>query len=132
MRRPIAASAITLGLLAAGAVPALAAPINSHAPRAGDVFPLDCGSLGLVDVVAPPNDANFTPGFIVGTHQLVLPYSFVFTVTSGGQTFTDTMAKKARVPANAVTCTFEGGFNDPDGTSGSFSVVVVGVLRGAP
>lgn len=132
MRRRIAAPVLALGLLAAGAAPASAAPVDNRSPHAGDVLTLDCSDGQQLVIVAPPNDSDFTPGFVVGTHRVVVPYAFTFTTTFDGVTETGTMVKRAPVPAGALTCTFGDTFTDPDtGKTGSFRVIVVAVVRGA-
>jgi hypothetical protein len=110
------------------AAPAVAAPVNS--PKAEQPFTVSCPG-GDVAIVPAPGNGDFTPGFIVGTHKLLIPYRFEFTLTAGGQTFTETESKKAPIPANAITCTATGTFTE-DGTTFTFTVSVVGVVRGKP
>ena len=123
---------VSAALLAAAAVavlarPASAAPVNS--PRAEEIL-VTCPR-GDIGVVSAPGNGDFTPGFIVGTHQVLVPYRFVFTVTGGDRTFTVTEAKKAPLPTNTITCTFTGK-SVVDGTSYTFTGTVTAVLRGKP
>lgn len=119
-----ATAAVSAGLLVG--TPAAAAP-----PAGEGTLSLTCPGLGTVDVVTPPGQGAFTPAFIAATHQLFIPYEVSGTVVSGEGTFTFDDVKKAPVPADATTCTFEGTFGE-----GEFAVTITGtavvVLRGAP
>jgi hypothetical protein len=100
------AAAAAAGLAAVsllGGAPASAAPLHS-----GTVFGADCPGFGTVQVVGTPGNGHgrFTPGFVVGTHQLGVPYVLEFP----GQ---PVEAKKAPLPADAVRCAILG----PDGTT---------------
>ena len=55
-----------------------------------------------------PGHGEWNPAFIDGTHQVFIPYSFVFTVTDADGTVIDneTVAKAAKPPADAITCTY--------------------------
>jgi hypothetical protein len=109
------------------AAPAVAAPVNS--PRS-EQFTLSCPG-GDVAIVPAPGNGIFTPGFIVGTHKLLIPYRFTLTATGGGQIFTKVNAKKAPVPANASTCTSTSTFTE-DGVTYTSTFAVTGVVRGKP
>ena len=122
-----------LGALASAAATALcAAPAGAapvHSPQA-EPLTVSCPGGDVVIVPAPGNGA-FTPGFIAGTHRLLIPYRFTFTVSGGGQTFTDVEAKKAPIPRDAITCTFSETFVE-DGITYTFTGTVTGPVRGKP
>ena len=61
--------------------PAAAASVN--APGVREITATCPG--GLVDVVAPGH-GEWNPAFSEGTHQVFIPYSFVFTVTDADGT----------------------------------------------
>lgn len=127
MRKTLVSTSLATVTLLGGAAPALASPINNQSPNNGGTFVLSCPApIGAVTVVAPPNQSPFTPGFVVGTRQRVIPYSLVFTVASGDETSVETFAKKGPVPADAVTCTVGPfSFADDSGGISTFSGVVV-------
>jgi hypothetical protein len=111
------AGAAGLALTAAGllsAAPASAAPLHS-----GNTFGAMCPSpYGTIQVVGTPGNGQgrFTPGFVVGTHLLGVPYSVT---TLGGPT----LSKAGPVPKGAITCALLG----PDGSVvGSVTVAVRG------
>jgi hypothetical protein len=89
----------------------LAAPMATAAPKKGNQFSVTCPApLGTFDVVTPGNGA-FTPAF--GEGDVFIPYRVTGTVTVDGQVvdeFED--IKAAPVPSSAITCTFEGTFED--------------------
>lgn len=124
-RRILAVSAAGTAAALFAAPAAVAAPINS--PKT-ETFTVTCPG-GDVAIVTPPGNGTFTPGFIVGTHQLLIPYRFTFTVTIGGQTFTETEAKKAPLPADNITCTFSETFTE-NGQTGTFTGTVMAVVGG--
>jgi hypothetical protein len=100
----------------------------------GGTLTVTCPGLGTFDVVTPPTseNADFTPAFVAATHQVFIPYQISGTITvTGEEPFTFNDVKMAPVPADAITCTFEGTFGE-----GDFMVTITGtavvVLRGAP
>jgi hypothetical protein len=131
-RLPILLGAVTAAVAATlmvGSPAAVAAPTIP-----GGTLTVTCPDLGTFDVVTPPTseNADFTPAFAAATHRLFIPYAVSGTVTVTGEepsTFED--IKKAPVPADAMTCTFEGTFGE-----GDFTVTITGtavvVVRGAP
>jgi hypothetical protein len=128
-RRLVAALAgsVTVAILAA--TPALAAPVN--APGVIRI-PGTCAD-GEVVIVPPPSNGSWTPGFIEGTHQLVIPYEFTFVVRDSSGTIVDTTTetKPAPVPADAITCTFSQTVIE-DGETFTVEGTVIAVVRGAP
>lgn len=122
-----------IALLCAGAVllgapAATAAPVKS--PQAQEPILVQCPG-GELQIVPAPGRGTFTPGFIVGTHRLIIPYQFQFTVTVNGQVVESETETKgnARIPSGAITCTFRDTFRSgPDIVT--FTGTVVGVIRG--
>jgi hypothetical protein len=101
--------AIAGGITAASLL--LAGPMADAAPKKGNVFAVTCPGLGSFDVVTPPGNGAFTPAFGLG--GVSIPYRVTGTVTVNGQVvdeFDD--IKPAPVPSSAITCTFEGTFED--------------------
>jgi hypothetical protein len=85
------------------------------------------------DIVTTPSSefADFPPAFTAATHQVFIPYHLSGTIVTSEGTFTFDDAKNAPIPADAMTCTFEGTFGE-----GEFMVTITGtavvVQRGAP
>src|SRR4028118_1017238 len=96
--RTVGSLALSAFAATALAAPATAAPVNS--PERGEPFAVACPS-GDVAVVPAPGNGNWTPGFIVGTHQVFVPYRFTFSQT-GEEPFT--VSKRAQLPRGAITC----------------------------
>jgi hypothetical protein len=133
VRRSLAAVGAGAALVLAGATAAQAAPPQGN----NDVFNLTCGDRQIQvysQDVGPKNQdkdvALFTPAFVVGTHEVVVPYKIDIFATFGGDSFEFTQTKPAPVPSNAVTCTVTGATvsDAPPGTT--FSGTVVLVFRG--
>jgi hypothetical protein len=132
VRRTLAAVAAGAALVATGASASQAAPPQGN----NDVFDLTCGARQIQvysQAVGPKNQdkdvANFTPAFVVGTHEVVIPYTIDITASFQEQSFRFTQTKPAPVPANAVTCTVTGA-TVSDAPGATFSGTVVLVFRG--
>jgi hypothetical protein len=124
--------AILGGAAAAAATLMVGSPTALAAPTTGVEFAVNCPGLGDLTVVGTPGDAPFAPVFIPGTHQLFVPYQITGTVTGvPGGPFPIDDIKKAPVPADAITCTFEATFTEDDQTVTLTGTAVV-VQRGAP
>jgi hypothetical protein len=130
-RLPVLFGAVSAAVAAALMVgsPAAAAPTVP-----GGTLTVTCPGMGTFDVITGPtaDNASFSPAFVAATHQLFIPYEISGTITvTGEEPFTFDDVKPAPVPADAVTCTFEGTFGE-----GDFMVTITGtavvVLRGAP
>ena len=69
----------------------------------------------------------------MGTHQVFIPYSFIFTVTDadGAVIDNETLAKASEPPADAITCTYGEEFIE-DGETFTFVGTVTGVIVGKP
>ena len=129
LNRALAVLAGAVSAVALTALPATAAPVN-----APDVERLTVTCAGkAVDVVVAPGNGNWTPAFIEGTHQVFVPYSFIFTVTDseGNVVETETLSKKAQPPGATTTCTFGEEFTEGEETF-TFSGTVTGVITGKP
>lgn len=131
-RLPVLLGATTAAAAAAVMVGSPAAVAAPTIP--GGTLTVTCPDLGTFEVVTPPSgeSASFTPAFVAATHQVFIPYQISGTITATGEeplTFND--VKKAPVPADAMTCTFEGTFGE-----GDFMVTITGtavvIQRGAP
>jgi len=121
--------AVAGGAVVAAATMIVAAPSAGAAPASGNVFTVTCPGEIPFTVVTPSNGA-FTPAFIAGTQQLLIPYHVTGEVTVDGEvveSFDD--VKAAPVPADAVTCTFDATFTFGDVTA-TVEGTVIGVLRG--
>jgi hypothetical protein len=98
--------AAIIGLVA---VPAGAVPTN------GEPLTLKCDGLGSIDIATNLGNGQWTPGFVAGSNQRLIPYAFHFEFTPpGGPTFTDDVKKPAPQNGRLDRCTFSG--SDPDGT----------------
>jgi hypothetical protein len=129
IRRLLAVAAGSAAIAALGATPGMAAPVNAPGVQS---IPATCPS-GEVVIVPPPGGGQWTPGFLEGTHQLLIPYQFVFVVTdsSGAVVESSTETKGASVPAGAITCTFSETFTE-GGETFTVDGQVLAVVRGKP
>ena len=62
-----------------------AAPAKNHSPNQEDPFPVVCSNgatYTLYDTPASPDHAEFTPAFVIGTNQVVVPFAFDATQTA--------------------------------------------------
>jgi hypothetical protein len=100
------------------------------APTGGPEFTVNCNGDEFT-VVTPPGQGAFTPAFVVGTHQVFIPYRVTGTVTVNGNVETFDDVKPAPVPASAVSCTFEATFTEGGQTATVEGTALV-VQRGAP
>jgi hypothetical protein len=124
--------AILSGTAAAATMLMIGRPTALAAPTTGIEISVNCPGLGDFTVAETPDDAAFSPVFPVGTHQVLIPYHVTGTVTVFGQVveeFDD--VKPTPVPADAITCTFEGTITEGDVTATVAGTAVV-VQRGAP
>lgn len=104
-----------LGVAAAAgaALVAMLTPTAQAAPKNTDLFiDLACGGdVGTIQITTPPSPDNehaknyWTPGFIVGTHQVFIPYDIDVTFTFGEESFHFAQTKPAKVQGTSVTCT---------------------------
>ena len=129
----IAAVLVPIAGLILHASAALAAPV--HPQPDVDAFIVSCPG-GDVALLSPPITARegvalYPPAFVLGTHQLFVPYSFFFTVSDGVNSYPNSYAKNAPVPSDAVSCTIAQSFFVGD-TTYTFTGTIVSVLRGQP
>lgn len=123
--------AAALGLVGLAALPAQAAPINS--PRVTGTLSGYCTGYGPVSIVSPPANGQFTPGFIVGTHAVAVPYSFDFVLSANGQVIDEQLVSKKAVPKDAQLCTITlGSFTDDQGVTYTYTGDVVVEIHGQP
>ena len=129
IRRLLAVAASSAAIAALVATPGMAAPVN--APGVAPITATCPG--GDVAILPPPGHGQWTPGFLEGTHQLLIPYQFAFEVTDSSgavvDSFTDT--KGASIPEGAITCTFSNTVTQ-DGQTFTVNGQVVAVVRGKP
>jgi hypothetical protein len=145
MRKTILGAVVAAGLLAAGAIPAPAAPPER------EVIPLVCDNGESYDVVVNGN-GSFTPGRIVGDTRVLVPIAFgdfaFRAVLPDGEVIEDSLDEgeskgggnvAMRNPRPTVTCTFSETFTLPEddeefglpaGTEVTFSGSVTGYLTG--
>jgi hypothetical protein len=145
MRKTILGAVVAAGLLAAGAIPATAAPPER------EVIPLVCDNGESYDVVVNGN-GSFTPGRIVGDTRVLVPIAFgdfaFRAVLPDGEVIEDSLDEgeskgggnvAMRNPRPTVTCTFSETFTLPEddeefglpaGTEVTFSGSVTGYLTG--
>jgi hypothetical protein len=130
------------GMAAAAGAAAVAvmAPAAQAAPKSGDLFlDLDCGGdVGTIQIATTPTPDNetanehaknyWTPGFIVGTHDVFIPYDVDVTFSFSAESFRFVQTKPAKVQGTSITCTVsltEG--SAPEGLT--VSGTVSGVIR---
>ena len=95
---------------------ALMAPAAQAAPKSGDLFlDLACGGeVGTIQVAFTPTPDNetanehaknyWTPGFVVGTHDVFIPYDVDVTFSFGTESFHFTQSKPAPIHGTSITC----------------------------
>jgi hypothetical protein len=115
MKKGIAATAAlaTLAVIGFGAA-------ADAAPRKGDTLEIDCDTLGTLEVVVFSNGPA-SPGLVVGSHQVGIPYALditgTFTPTVGDvQTFHDEFEHPAPRNGRLDHCTFHQVESDESGT----------------
>jgi hypothetical protein len=95
-------------LLASGitavAIIGLAAPAQA-APSGGEMLTLECDLLGTVDITTGPGHGLWTPGFVAGTTQRLVPYAFRFEFGSEVEEF----SKRAPRSGMLDRCEFSDG-----------------------
>jgi hypothetical protein len=99
--------------LAAVAAATLAAPTASAAPS-GEPFELSCGELGELTAVINSGQGIWTPAFVVGSTQRLIPYAF--DVTVDGTELAFEFVKNPPRNGRTDACTFDGGFGGVSGT----------------
>jgi hypothetical protein len=113
----VLAAVTTSGLVAR---PAGADPTNA---KKGEVLSLACEDLGTIEIATNGN-GEWTPGHIIGSNQVLVPYAFHFEFTPpGGPTESEDISKKTPKNATLDICTFGG--ESPDGTFSGIAYVAV-------
>lgn len=93
------AAVMTLGFLAA--------PVAAS-PPGGEALTLDCDTLGVIEITTGPGQGQWTPGFVVGSTQRLIPYAFRFEF--GGEV--EEVSKSAPNHGRVDRCEFgEDGFS---------------------
>lgn len=117
-QRWAAVLAVTLGLTGL-----LGAPAGASGPPVErfDGMYLTCDGLGEVFIVTLPGNGDFTPGFVLDSNTVLVPYEFhfefTFTPTGGDpQTETEHLVKRAPKRATLDRCVGRGEFSDDAGT----------------
>jgi len=104
----LVAGVVVLMVLAGGAVGAGADPVNA---KKGEIIELECDNgLGALTVALNGN-GEYTPGHVIGSTQVGIPYAFHFESSftpTGGETQTDVedLAKPGPKNGRLATCTF--------------------------
>ncbi len=116
MKHPTRPIAITLGLAASATALALTIASPASADPKGDVIAMQCEKLGTVGVIINGQGAA-TPGHVVGSTQVGVPYALIVTGTStptGGDpiVFYDQVTRRAPRNGNLDYCTFHYEFAD--------------------
>lgn len=105
--------ALAAALTVVGAGAAGAAPTNA---KNSETIALDCEVLGAVEVTTIGNGI-WTPGHVVGSNTVLIPYAFRFEFTpTGGSTEVEEISRRAPRTTQLDVCTF-GGADE----TGSFS-----------
>lgn len=117
-QRLAAALAVTLGLV--GLLSAAAGAAGPPVDRFDGIY-VTCDGLGEVFVVTLPGLGDLTPGFVLDSNTVLVPYEFHnrFTFTPIGgepQTETDHIVKRAPNRATLDRCVGRGEFSDDAGT----------------
>lgn len=105
LRRFASVVAAGLGLSCALAAPAAAAPDTER-------FDARCDVLGDLELTMGPGQGVWTPAFVVGSNQRLLPYAF--DIRFGDVEIQ--VAKKAPKHGRLDRCEFEQGFGGASGT----------------
>jgi hypothetical protein len=112
MMRRMVLGMLAVGLIGVGAAPAAAAPSG------GEQFTITCG-VDDFEVTMGPGLGVWTPAFVDGTDQVVIPYAI-----SGmfGDRFVDVSKNAPNSGLLNVGCTFEEGFGGLEDGTVSFSL----------
>ncbi len=116
---------LTMLMLVAGMLAVLAAPAGAD-PMKGEVLEVTCtGGVPGGTIVAPANDALWTPGLATASTGVYIPYAFEFSATFipdegepvdlGTDVFSKNAPKNTKAHLHGV-CTFTGeeAVDDPD------------------
>lgn len=113
-----------VAVVLAGTSAAAADPVKH-----GEVLTLTCNNgLGTLQVAVNGNGA-WTPGHVIGTTQILLPYELHITgsfTPPGGpaETFTDDLIRRAPNHGRLTTCTFS-----DSGTEGGGTFAIAGTVK---
>ena len=107
-KRVLIGGGLACAMFVGGVLHAGADPVNA---KKGEVLPIECdGGLGSLTVAVNGN-GDFTPGHVITSTQVGVPYAFRFEVSftpTGGETQTEVEALAKRGPRNGrlAVCTF--------------------------
>lgn len=95
-------------------------PVNA---KNAEIIEITCdnGITGTLQIVTNGN-GDWTPGHVIGSNQVLIPYAFEFTATftpsDGGDPVveTESIAKNAPQNGRLAECTFSDTFSIPEGT----------------
>ena len=91
-----------------------------------------CDGYGETRGTAPGGaDTPFTPFFIEGTNQLLVPYVVAYTVAGGEETLTGYAEKPATIPADSIRCDFTFRWRS-NGLLYTLTGYAIGPVRGRP
>jgi hypothetical protein len=121
--------AVAVVVLLGGVRTASADPVNA---KKAEILEVTCtgGVTGTFDVVSNGNSI-WTPGHVIGSNQVLVPYAFEFTFTftpsDGGDPIveTESFAKKGPRNGRLAECTFSETETSPEGTAELIGVVSV-------
>jgi hypothetical protein len=104
-----------IALLTTGILIGVAANAASADPKPGELITLDCDALGTLDVAVNGNGL-WSPGHVVDSTQVLVPYRFrfEFTPTGGGEPEVEEVAKRGPAYGRLDVCTFT--IEEEDGT----------------
>jgi hypothetical protein len=104
-----------ISLVTTGILIGVAANAASADPKRGELITLDCDALGTVDVAVNGNGL-WSPGHVVDSTQVLVPYKFrfEFTPTGGGEPEVEEVAKRGPANGRLDVCTFT--IEEEDGT----------------
>ena len=126
MKRWVATAAIVLGLLGVAMAPAHADPINAPWAEPFDITCEDGATYTVVVVPGARGPVDWTPALVTTSNQVLIPFSFQFTLTNLTTGEVVMEEEISREPADRVattTCTFGETFTE-DGVTFEFVGVV--------
>ena len=104
-----------IALLTTGILIGVAANAAEQDPKRGELITLDCDALGTLDIAVNGNGL-WSPGHVVDSTQVLVPYKFrfEFTPTGGGEPEVEEVAKRGPADGLLDVCTFT--IEEEDGT----------------
>jgi len=119
-------------MLPAALVGVAAFPASAFAaPKAFESVRAYCPGYGDTRLTSPGADGTFTPAFIEGTNQVLIPFVVSYELSGGGTTTDVVLTKPAAIPEGSITCDFSTGFLS-DGIHYTITGQVTGAIHGGP